>query len=95
MAEIEESIEAIVLGNTEPFLNEQTFHLREMCVKSMMQANGIGQQLIHQLHLKLKELGISGAYLTTRNQIKATSFYRKNGYSLEKDQGIYEIRFNS
>ncbi len=95
LVELEESVEAIVLGNAEPFLSEETFNLREMCVNPKQQGNGVGQRLIQQLHLKLKELDISGVYLTTRNELKAASFYTKNGYSLEKDQGIYEIRFNS
>lgn len=95
LVEIEESVQAIVLGNTEPFLDEKTFYLREMCVNPEFQENGIGQRLIQELHFKLKEINVSGVYLTTRNQLKAASFYKNNGYNLEKDQGIYEIRFNS
>ena len=91
LVEIEESVEAIILGNSEPFLSEKTFHLREMCVNPKLQGTGIGQRLIQRLHEKLKELDVSGVYLTTRNDIKAANFYRKNGYKLEMNQGVYEL----
>ena len=95
LVEIEGAIEAITVGNTEPFLDKNIFHLREMCVNPMLQGKGVGQRLIKKLHIELKKLGVSGVYLTTRNDIKAANFYRKNGYNLEESQGVYEILFNS
>ena len=93
--ETNKSVTGMVLGNTEPFLNGNTFHLREMCVSPDFQGQGIGQNLMHELHFKLKKTNVSGVYLTTRNDIKASKFYKSYGYNLEHQQGVYQIDFNS
>jgi len=51
LIEIDKSIETIALGNTEPFLDEITFYLKEMCVNPKFQGKGIGQKLIKKLHM--------------------------------------------
>jgi aminoglycoside 6'-N-acetyltransferase I len=75
LGESEKSIEGMILGNVEPFLNEKTYYLREMCVRLDSQGKGIGEKLLKEMHIELKNINVSGVYLTTKNGIKASKFY--------------------
>ena len=90
-----ESIQGMALGNIEPFLGERVFYLREMMIGSDKQREGLGAQLLKQLHIHLKEIFVSRSYLITKNESPAAKFYLSNGYTLEHADGFYEISLSS
>ena len=80
----DKNILGFVLGNTEPFINDTWFYLREMCIDNKFQNQGIGTTLLSELkkHLTLKS--VKNIYLATERDFPASYFYQKNGFLEEK-----------
>jgi len=77
-----------VLGNTEPFLAQDLFYLREMCVKAEEQGSGIGTALMESLMVSLKQQGVGSIYLSTSPTSKAHVFYKKLGFKAAEDMAF-------
>lgn len=89
----ENSVLGFVLGNIEPYTKGNAFYLREMCVKTQKQNEGIGNKLIINLHNELKKTKVIISYLITQQNSSASNFYKKNGYIHQVGDGVYEKFF--
>lgn len=80
---------SFVLGNSEPFRDEQWFYLREMCTKSDLQGKGYGSRLMAELATQLKAQKVSSIYLITDNSFPAARFYGKHHFRELNEMDIY------
>lgn len=85
----DKDITAFVMGNTEPFLDDNWYYLREMCVDTPYQNRGIGSLLLSELDKKLMTLNVRNIYLTTDKHIHAAQFYLNNGFDYRDNMGFY------
>jgi ribosomal protein S18 acetylase RimI-like enzyme len=73
-------IVGFALGYIEQWDQQRVFYLKEMCVKTDLQRQGIGAKLIEYLERDLKQRSISKIYLLTARDSLAEAFYRKAGF---------------
>ncbi|MFQ3786433.1 GNAT family N-acetyltransferase [Halomonas sp. A29] len=78
-----------VLGNLEPYLDCHLFYLREMCVASQRQGQGIGSQLYRALERELAERDVRAVYLATGRDIPAAGFYQGLGFRCSETMAFY------
>jgi aminoglycoside 6'-N-acetyltransferase I len=81
----EESVVGFVAGYGETFLDGTDFYIKEMCVKTDRQRQGIGTALLDCLRARLTDDGVRKMYLLTARESSAEAFYAKSGfYTSEK-----------
>ena len=85
----DEDVSGFVLGNLEPFLDGSWFYLREMCVDTKLQNQGVGTNLMSVLIDCLKLKDVKSIYLATEREIPAAAFYKKNGFIQEDKMEFY------
>lgn len=78
-----------LLGNLEPYLEGQLFYLREMCVDSRRQGQGIGSALYRALEQELVAHDVRAVYLATDRSIPAAGFYRRLGFRRSESMAFY------
>lgn len=71
-----------VIGCCEQRDKDKIFYLKEICVISNKQRQGIGTKLIQHLMNKLKEAGVNSVYLLTMKDEYVAEFYLKNGFQV-------------
>ena len=76
----ESIIVGFVIGCCEQRDKGERFYLKEICVRSHQQRQGIGTKLIQHLIYKLNEVGIHLIYLLTLKNEYTETFYFKNGF---------------
>ncbi len=81
--------EGFVLGNLEPYLECQLFYLREMCVDSRRQGQGIGLALYRALERELASRDVRAVYLATDRSIPAAGFYQRLGFRCSENMAFY------
>ena len=69
-----------VIGCCEQRDKSKNFYLKEICVCSNKQRQGIGTKLIQHLMYRLNEIGVNLIYLLTMKDEYAEEFYSKNGF---------------
>lgn len=69
-----------VVGYCEQSCNSRRFFLREICVQSDRQRQGLGKKLLHQLVETLSAMNVSLIYLLTMKDGELKNFYTKNGF---------------
>lgn len=80
------------LGNTEPYHSGSIYYLREMCVASNHQSQGVGRQVYDALENVLYARGVKSIYLATARTIPAARFYMNSGFECLDEMGFYERR---
>ncbi|WP_111413030.1 GNAT family N-acetyltransferase [Billgrantia lactosivorans] len=78
-----------VLGNLEPYLECHLFYLREMCVASHRQGQGIGSALYRALEQELATRDVRAVYLATGREIPAAEFYQGLGFRCSESMAFY------
>lgn len=73
--------EALALGWGERWINGWTFHLKEVCVATARQRQGLGVALVLALESQLREQGFVSVYLQTARSAPALCFYQRLGYA--------------
>jgi len=86
----EGSIIGFTLGNIEPFNGSSIFYLREMCVKTNLQNQGIGGNILKALEEELSLHDVQSIYLGTRKSTPAAKFYEKSGFNYSDEDVLYE-----
>jgi aminoglycoside 6'-N-acetyltransferase I len=69
-----------VIGYCEQRDKGKNFFLKEMCVRSNQQRQGIGTKLIQYLTSQLNQVGVNLIYLLTMKDEYTEEFYLKNGF---------------
>jgi aminoglycoside 6'-N-acetyltransferase I len=69
-----------VIGYCEQRDKGKNFFLKEMCVRSNQQRQGIGTKLIQKLTYRLNQAGVNFIYLLTMKDEYTEEFYLKNGF---------------
>ncbi len=78
-------IAGCVIGNIEQLFDGRYFNLRDLFVSKRYQRKNVGQRLLSELKVKLKELKVNSIILFTSKEYYPYSFYLKNGFiALEK-----------
>lgn len=77
------------MGNSEPYMSKKVFLLREMCVKPVLQGDGIGTMLLSHLEKSLLSQGINSIYLSTKPGSNTESFYLKHKYERNESESMY------
>lgn len=88
----EDSLIGFALGNTEPFHSGSLFYLREMCIGTDSQRQGLGRQVYSALENELRSQSLRSIYLTTERDIPAAQFYLNNGFTFQEKMGFYAKR---
>jgi ribosomal protein S18 acetylase RimI-like enzyme len=70
----------MVLGWNERWTRGWHFHLKEMCVATALQRQGIGRRLIDELENRLAGRGVHRVFLETGESAPARRFYEASGY---------------
>ncbi|SES18125.1 Ribosomal protein S18 acetylase RimI [Gracilibacillus ureilyticus] len=76
----QQEIIGFLAGYTEKWLDSSHFNLIEICVRSDVQGNGIGSQLLNELEVLCRKNKVSRVYLLTARDGQAEAFYKKNGF---------------
>ncbi|MCE8011444.1 GNAT family N-acetyltransferase [Billgrantia desiderata] len=84
-----EELEGFLLGNLEPYLDGKLFYLREMCVATHRQGQGIGSQLYGVLEEELATSDVRAVYLATGRDIPAARFYQQLGFRCSEGMAFY------
>ena len=71
---------ALILGYCETFVDGVDFYIKEMCVKSDRQREGIGAMVLGALREELHSEGVRKLYLLSARGSAAEDFYRKMGF---------------
>ena len=80
LACVDEKVIGVVAGYWERSIRGSGFYLKEMCVDSEWQHQGIGIRLLRQLEYRLKQSGVEHVYLLTRRNGPAEAFYAASGF---------------
>lgn len=84
------ALDGFLLGNLEPYVEGKLFYLREMCVATHRQGQGIGSQLYHALARELASSGdVRAVYLATGRAIPAAGFYQGLGFRCSESMAFY------
>lgn len=73
-------IVGFIVGYCEQSCNNRRFFLREICVQSDKQRQGIGKKLLRQLVKTLSTMNVSLIYLLTMKDEGLKNFYTKSGF---------------
>lgn len=84
-----DGIVGFALGNSEPFYFGDMYYLREMCIQTDLQQQGLGNQLYLALERELALAKIHSIYLTTHRETVAANFYLRNGFKASDKMGFY------
>ncbi|MFT5593789.1 MAG: aminoglycoside 6'-N-acetyltransferase I [Oceanicoccus sp.] len=87
-----DGVNGFVLGNTEPFYFGSMFYLREMCIQTDLQKQGVGSNMFYALEKALSIDNVHSIYLTTEREIPAAEFYKKKGFKYSEKMGFYAKR---
>jgi aminoglycoside 6'-N-acetyltransferase I len=82
-------VAGFLLGNLEPYLEGRLFYLREMCVDSRWQGQGIGSRLYLDLERELAARDVRAVYLATDRGIPAAGFYQGLGFRCSESMAFY------
>ena len=74
------------MGHVEHWFTGRHFLLQEMCVRTELQRQGIGTDLINALETRLAN--VEQVYLLTERHGPAHSFYERCGFRLAQRQGV-------
>ncbi|MDJ0703878.1 MAG: GNAT family N-acetyltransferase [Leptolyngbyaceae cyanobacterium MO_188.B28] len=80
VAIVEDTVCGFAIGHAERWYQDKHFFLREMCVQSTKQRNGIGSKIIDLLQRSLVSERVSVIYLLTMRDSPAEAFYEKCGF---------------
>lgn len=69
-----------LFGNIEQYYTGPYFSLKEMCVRTDLQRQGIGQQLFEHLYQQLQQDQITSILLFTSKDFFPYTFYQKHGF---------------
>ena len=72
--------DALAFGWSERWASGWHYHLKEMCVASHCQRQGLGSKLITELEQRLHLQGIDRVFLETGQSAPARTFYEQHGY---------------
>lgn len=81
VATADDKVFGFAIGYVEAWYEDKHFYLKEMCVQSTHQRNGIGTKIMDMLHQDLASKGVSMIYLLTMRDSPAAAFYEKCGFS--------------
>ena len=78
------AVEAFVVGYGEQGYDGRVFYIKEMCVATNLQRQGIGTILMQELQNALSTEGYGHVYLLTHREGAAAAFYGQQGYRTSK-----------
>lgn len=70
----------LVLGWGERWVAGWQFHIKEMCIATGHQGQGLGSQLLQAFEARLRERGYGQIYLETGRSAPSRLFYERHGY---------------
>ena len=76
----ETDIVGFILGYRETFVDGTDFYVKEMCVRTSRQRQGLGTTLLEHLKSILMTSGVCKLYLLTARDTSAAAFYTKSGF---------------
>lgn len=82
IAEDGPEITALAFGYSQQYENERHYHLLEFCVAAHRQGQGIGKNLLEDLHRRLQAAGVARIYTLTARDTPTQGFYLKDGFYL-------------
>ena len=81
----EDQVIGFVMGYGETYRDGVDFYIKEMCVATACQGQGLGTRLLDVLEEKLRNSGVRKMYLLTARDSGAQGFYQAKGfYTSEK-----------
>ncbi|MBA2781031.1 GNAT family N-acetyltransferase [Billgrantia kenyensis] len=82
-------VAGFLLGNLEPYVEGKLFYLREMCVATHRQGQGLGSELYRALERELATRDVRAVYLATGRGIPAARFYQQLGFRCSEGMAFY------
>ena len=80
----DDKIVGFIFGYIETYDSGGDYYLKEMCVSSLMQRQGLGSSLVKELKSRLIDAGARKLYLLTARGDSAALFYEKNGFYISE-----------
>lgn len=80
IAEDGAEIVGMAFGYSQRYQEEMHYFLLEFCVANDRQREGIGGNLLKELHRRLQTSGVSRIYTLTGRETPAQAFYEKGGF---------------
>ncbi|GAK53278.1 acetyltransferase, GNAT family [Candidatus Moduliflexus flocculans] len=77
---VDDRLVGCLLGNIEQYYTGPYFFLKEMCVRTALQRQGIGQQLFERLYQQLQQDQMTSILLFTAKDFFPYTFYQKHGF---------------
>ncbi|QLI80336.1 GNAT family N-acetyltransferase [Chitinibacter fontanus] len=84
----------LAFGWGERWIEGWHFFIKEFCIDSQLQGQGLGKQLFAEYERRLHAQGYRWTFLNTARAVPAYHFYRKIGF-LEEDQTILTKQLTS
>lgn len=91
---IEKNLIGFCMGNIEPFNNTTYFYLKEVCVCSNHQNQGVGSILIDKLANDLQKAQVDSIYLITQRHDQLEHFYKKNGFKHDTKARLFSKKIH-
>jgi aminoglycoside 6'-N-acetyltransferase I len=85
---LDEGVTAFATGYREPDDRREVFYLKTFCVRPDAQGTGVGSRLLARLKEYLSQNGVNTIYLITHKGTPAEAFYKKNGYTVNRDDVV-------
>lgn len=76
------SIIALSIGMKKTWINGMEYYIDQFCVKSNLQAKGIGSYFLKLIENEIKVEKMNAIILNTERGFPAVNFYLKNGFQL-------------
>ena len=95
IAKTDDEVVGFALGFIRRWDKSRHFHLKEMCIVSEKQRDGIGTALLHELEEQLKNQGVAKLTLDTARDTPAQAFYEKNGFGVSSKMIMMSKWLNS
>jgi aminoglycoside 6'-N-acetyltransferase I len=93
IAEDGAAIMALAFGYWQRYQEERHFFLLELCVATDRQREGIGADLLAELHRRLQAEGVNRIYTLTARDTPAQDFYAKEGFYLSPKMVMMARRY--
>ncbi|QJE95826.1 GNAT family N-acetyltransferase [Luteolibacter luteus] len=93
IAEDGAEIVAMAFGYSQRYQEELHYNLLEFCVANERQGEGIGSELLAELHSRLLEAGVARVCTLTARDTPAQEFYLKGGFYISPKMILMSRRY--
>lgn len=80
---------ALSMGHIKHWYAATEYYIDELCVKTQLQGQGIGEKFIKAIEEYLMKHEIKAIFLLTEKDVPAYDFYKKNGFEEHENNAAF------